>query len=64
MSFSASAARLSGLAGVVLGWRPAEFWAATPEELAALMGALTRETRDQPVTSAALQQMQEHFPDG
>jgi uncharacterized phage protein (TIGR02216 family) len=64
MSFSTSAARLAGLAGVVLGWRPAEFWAATPEELAALIGALTHESSDQPVTSAALQQMQEHFPDG
>jgi hypothetical protein len=62
--FSNHAARASGLAGVVLGWRPAEFWAATPEELCALMTALMPDGSDAPVTSATLQQMQEHFPDG
>jgi len=33
--FGAGAVRLAGLAARVLGWRPGEFWAATPAELAA-----------------------------
>jgi hypothetical protein len=31
------AVRLAGLAARALGWRPAEFWAATPAELAAIL---------------------------
>lgn len=38
--FSDSAAGLAGLAGALLGWRPEEFWKATPAELAAVLGAL------------------------
>ncbi len=64
MSFSNHAARLAGLAGVALGWRPAELWSATPEELATVLLALMPDASDTPVTSATLQQMQEHFPDG
>lgn len=33
-SFGPGAARLSGHAAQLLGWRPAEFWQATPAELA------------------------------
>ena len=32
--FGKRAVALSGLAARTLGWRPAEFWAATPSELA------------------------------
>ena len=64
MSFAACAARLSGLASVVLGWRPAEFWAATPEELALVLAALMPDAGDQPVTAVALSQLQEQYPDG
>ena len=38
--FSEAAARLAGLAGALLGWRPDEFWSATPVELAAVLGAM------------------------
>lgn len=38
--FAAAAVRLAGFAGVVLGWRPGEFWAATPAELSAVVKAL------------------------
>jgi uncharacterized phage protein (TIGR02216 family) len=34
MKFGDAAARLSGAAGAFLGWRPDEFWNATPAELA------------------------------
>ena len=33
-AFGEGAARLCGAAAQLLGWRPAEFWAATPAELA------------------------------
>lgn len=35
--FGPGAARLAGLAAQLLGWRPAEFWAATPAELACVL---------------------------
>lgn len=37
--FGASALRLCGLAARQLGWRPAEFWAATPAELATALAS-------------------------
>ncbi len=38
-TFAANARALAGLSGAVLGWRPAEFWAATPDELATILEA-------------------------
>lgn len=38
MSWGARAVKLYGLAARLLGWRPAEFWAATPAELFAALG--------------------------
>ena len=35
--FAEGAARLAALAGQGLGWRPGEFWAATPAELAVIL---------------------------
>ncbi|WP_374284217.1 phage tail assembly chaperone [Novosphingobium sp.] len=35
--FAPGAVRLAGLAARLLGWRPAEFWAATPAELACVL---------------------------
>lgn len=37
--FGATAARLCGQAALLLGWRPHEFWAATPEELGCVLAA-------------------------
>jgi hypothetical protein len=37
-AFGAQALRLSGHAARLLGWRPDEFWHATPAELAAALG--------------------------
>jgi uncharacterized phage protein (TIGR02216 family) len=39
--FSECAGRLAGLAGALLGWRPDEFWRATPAELGAVLTALS-----------------------
>lgn len=37
--FTAGAAKLAGLIPRALGWRPADFWNATPAELAAVLAA-------------------------
>ncbi|WP_420142875.1 phage tail assembly chaperone [Sphingomonas sp.] len=60
---AASAARLAGVAGALLGWRPAEFWAATPSELHAVIAALAGE-RPAPPPADAIARLKEMFPDG
>lgn len=35
--FAAAAGQLAGIAGRFLGWRPDEFWNATPAELATIL---------------------------
>ena len=47
--FTPTATRLAGLAGALLGWRPDEFWRATPAELGTIIEALTQRT---PLTEA------------
>lgn len=61
--FADGAARLAGLAGALLGWRPAEFWAATPAELAAILHAL-RGDEPAPGDAALVARLKEMFPDG
>jgi hypothetical protein len=39
MNFFKAAARLAGVAGFLLGWRPDEFWRSTPAELDAVLRA-------------------------
>ena len=41
--FAAAASRLAGQAGLLFGWRPDEFWEATPAELRTLVEAMTGE---------------------
>ena len=38
--FGPAALRLCGIAAQLLGWRPGEFWAATPAELATALAPL------------------------
>ncbi len=61
--FSEVAGRLAGMAGALLGWRPEEFWRATPAELAAVLAALSGGGAA-PVTRAELRRLEERFPDG
>ena len=61
--FAPAAARLAGLAGVLFGWRPDEFWRATPDELAALLRALAGEATAPP-DAATLARLMEAYPDG
>jgi hypothetical protein len=60
--FSAGAGRLAGIAGALLGWRPDEFWSATPMELSAVLGAMAGPA---PVASSDdVERLKEMFPDG
>ncbi len=61
--FTQSATRLSGLVSALLGWRPDDFWRATPEELAAVLAALTPAT-EASGDAALITQLKELFPDG
>ena len=60
--FADDAARLAGLAGALLGWRPDEFWTATPAELASVFGAMVR-PGETGVSEADLHRLQQLFPD-
>jgi uncharacterized phage protein (TIGR02216 family) len=61
--FEAGAARLAGLAGALLGWRPDEFWNATPAELGAILAALAGD-EIAPASPADLARLKEMYPDG
>lgn len=56
-AFGPAALCLCGLAARLLGWRPAEFWDATPAELAA---ALAPPDAPRPLGRDALLAMMEH----
>jgi len=51
------------MAGALLGWRPDEFWSATPTELAAIVNAMAGEEIE-PASAADLTRLKELFPDG
>ena len=59
-----SAARLAGMAGALLGWRPDEFWAATPAEVATVINALMGPDNAGAAGAAELARLKEMFPDG
>ncbi|MET0270331.1 MAG: phage tail assembly chaperone [Sphingomonas sp.] len=64
MRFADGAARLAGIAGALVGWRPDEFWRATPVELAGVLSALFGEDAGEPAGAGDLARMKEMFPDG
>ena len=59
--FSEGAARLAGLAAAVLGWRPDDFWEATPAELATALGP--GEAGDGPPERDEVEALIARFPD-
>ena len=63
MLFAEAAARLAGVAGALLGWRPDEFWRATPAELGAVLKALMPDA-EEGVGRAELERLKALFPDG
>ncbi len=62
--FSDCALRLAGITGALLGWRPADFWAATPAELAAIVAAMAGDGPPSAADAADLARLTEAFPDG
>lgn len=69
MSFTQAARRLAGQAGLLLGWRPDDFWHATPDELDTAFSALVEASGvgsggGAPVDRAALARLEEMYPDG
>jgi uncharacterized phage protein (TIGR02216 family) len=62
--FTRTATRLAGLTGALLGWRPDEFWQATPAELATIIDALTQRTPlTEPPSQASIKALMEMYPD-
>jgi len=62
--FSDDARRLAGVAGAVLGWRPSDFWSATPAELAAILEVLDGGGGGGGASSDDLERLKRMFPDG
>jgi len=60
--FGHGARRLAGLSARALGWRPAEFWGATPAELAAAIANPASEFL--PVSRAEIDILLERESDG
>ena len=63
MMFAQSARAAAHLAAAALGWRPQEFWQATPAELATALG-VDAAPAAAPVDAGWLAGLMEQFPDG
>ncbi|MGE4323814.1 MAG: phage tail assembly chaperone, partial [Sphingobium sp.] len=64
---SDAATRLAGVAGWLLGWRPGEFWQATPAELGAVLRAARGEEGVEPgmgMDAGELARLRAAMPDG
>lgn len=55
---------LLGLMARVAGWRPDDFWAATPADVRAVLAGWSGDSGDAGFDRAALRAMMEQFPDG
>lgn len=66
MIFRDHARRLAGHAALLLGWRPDEFWDATPDELGAALSAAIPWVHEAtpPLDRETLQRLTERNPDG
>lgn len=62
--FADAARQLGGDAALLLGWRPDEFWTATPADLATALEPMRQVTQAGAMDGAALRTLQEQFPDG
>jgi uncharacterized phage protein (TIGR02216 family) len=58
--FGERAAALAAVAAQLLGWRPDDFWSATPAELALTLGL---QGAGEPVAGDELQRLMALFPD-
>jgi len=62
--FGSAALMLAGVTARVLGWRPDDFWAATPADVAAVLAAWRDEDGAAGLDRAGLAAMMETYPDG
>lgn len=62
--FARSARHLGGDAALLLGWRPNEFWSATPADLLIALEPLRAMGRTGGMDPATMHNLQEQFPDG
>lgn len=62
--FGEGAMRLSGVMARLCGWRPGEFWAATPADVAAVLAGWASGDGADGVDRTALAAMMEQYPDG
>jgi uncharacterized phage protein (TIGR02216 family) len=62
MNFTDVAVKLCGHSAVLLGWKPGEFWQATPAELGCVLSAVTGQN-EAPPDSADIQMLMNKFPD-
>jgi Phage tail assembly chaperone protein, TAC len=62
MSFTDGAVQLCGQCAILLGWRPQEFWTATPAELACIVRIAVAQI-DAPPDPTDLQKLMKLFPD-
>ena len=58
-----AALQLCGECALLLGWRPAEFWDATPAELTCVLSAYAPQ-EEAPPDAADMRKLMELFPDG
>ena len=61
MTFAESAGRAWHFAAQLLGWRPKDFWSATPRELAEALQAPAEIC--EPPSAAAIAALRQRFPD-
>ncbi len=57
--FADAAVRLCGQCALMVGWRPDEFWLATPAEVAAIFSATHEPQSNDSVTRDDIQRMME-----
>ena len=62
MTFGEVAGRLAAHTALTFGWRPDDFWNATPAELLGILYALTGDAQAPPSTDE-IQELMSRFPD-
>ena len=64
IGLGAAAMTLAGVMARVAGWRPDDFWMATPADVAAVLAAWAEEGAEARVGRGELAAMMEAYPDG
>jgi uncharacterized phage protein (TIGR02216 family) len=62
VNFAEAAQKLAAQTALLLGWRPDDFWNATPTELACILSAASADSAA--VDTKTLTELMEQFPDG